>query len=57
MIVRPRRWLAAVLCGAAIGSAGSCHKPPSAETDSYYMARNSPTPPSSAATTRASRAA
>jgi hypothetical protein len=42
MAMRPRRWLAGVLCAAAIGAAGSCHKPPSAETNSYYMARNSP---------------
>ena len=41
MAMRPRRWLAGVLC-AAIGAAGSCHKPPSAETNSYFMARNSP---------------
>jgi hypothetical protein len=39
MVKRRARWLAAVLCALAIGAAGSCHKPPSAETRSYYMAR------------------
>ena len=36
---RDARWLAALACVLAIGAAGSCHKPPSAETRSYYMAR------------------
>ena len=39
MVKRPARWLAAVFCALAIGAAGSCHKPPSAETRSYYMGR------------------
>ena len=38
---RPARWLAAVFCALAIGAAGSCHRPPYAQTRSYYMARNS----------------
>jgi hypothetical protein len=39
MTMRPARWLAAGLCVLMIGAAGSCHKPPSAETRSYYMGR------------------
>jgi hypothetical protein len=39
MLERRARWLVAVLCALAIGAAGSCHKPPSAQTRSYYMAR------------------
>ncbi|MBN2622879.1 MAG: hypothetical protein JXA83_05915 [Acidimicrobiales bacterium] len=39
MAKRPARWLAAVLCALTITAAGSCHKPPSAETRSYYMGR------------------
>jgi hypothetical protein len=39
MVKRPVRLFTAVLCAFAIGAAGSCHKPPSAETRSYYMAR------------------
>ncbi len=42
MALRPRRWLAALLCAGVIGAAGACHKPISAETNSYYMARTSP---------------
>jgi hypothetical protein len=41
MVKRPARWLAAAFCALAVGAAGSCHKPPYAETNSYYMARNS----------------
>jgi hypothetical protein len=36
------RWLPAVVAALAIGAAGSCHVPPNYETNSYYMARNSP---------------
>jgi len=36
-----RRWLAAFACAGVIGAAGACHKPQSAETASYYMARTS----------------
>lgn len=39
MVTRPARLLTAVFCALAIGAAGSCHKPPSAETRSYYMGR------------------
>jgi hypothetical protein len=39
MVRRRARWLAASACVLAIGAAASCHKPPSAETRSYYMAR------------------
>jgi hypothetical protein len=39
MVERRARWLTALACVLAIGAAGSCHKPPSAETRSYYMAR------------------
>jgi hypothetical protein len=39
MVKRRARWPAALACVLAIGAAGSCHKPPSAETRSYYMAR------------------
>ena len=35
----PARWLAAVLCAVAVGSAAGCHKPLNYETNSYYMAR------------------
>jgi hypothetical protein len=38
---RPARWLVALFCALAIGAAGSCHRPPYAQTRSYYMARNS----------------
>jgi hypothetical protein len=38
---RPARWLAVMLCAVVIGAAGSCHRPPYAQTRSYYMARNS----------------
>jgi hypothetical protein len=41
MAMRPSRWLATVLCAAAIGSAAGCHKPPNYETNSFYMARTS----------------
>jgi hypothetical protein len=41
MAMRPSRWLATVLCAAAIGPAAGCHKPPNYETNSYYMARTS----------------
>jgi hypothetical protein len=41
MAMRPTRWLASVLCAAALGSAAGCHKPPNYETNSYYMARTS----------------
>jgi hypothetical protein len=36
------RWLAAVLAALAVGAAGSCHVAPNYETNSYYMARNTP---------------
>ena len=39
MARRTARWTAALACALAIGAAGSCHKPPSAETRSYYMGR------------------
>lgn len=39
MTRRTARWTAALACALAIGAAGSCHKPPSAETRSYYMGR------------------
>src|SRR5690606_35697428 len=39
MVARPARWTAAVVCALAIGATASCHKPPSAETRSYYMGR------------------
>jgi hypothetical protein len=41
MAMRPTRWLATVLCAAAIGSAAGCHKPPNYETNSFYMGRTS----------------
>jgi hypothetical protein len=41
MAMRPTRWLATLLCAAAIGSAAGCHKPPAFTTNSYYMARTS----------------
>lgn len=41
MAKRHLRWLAAFLGALTIGVSGSCHVPPSAETRSYYMARNS----------------
>jgi len=40
--MHPRKWLAATLCGLLIGAAGSCHKPLSQETRSYYMTRTAP---------------
>lgn len=36
---RPVRWLAGLLAALAIGASGACHKPPSAETRSYYVGR------------------
>lgn len=39
MPTRLLRSVIAVLCAIVIGAAGSCHKPPSAETRSYYMGR------------------
>lgn len=39
MVQRPVRWLTAAFCAVAIGAAGSCHTPPSAITNSYYMGR------------------
>jgi hypothetical protein len=41
MALRPGRWLAALVCAGVVGAAGSCHKPISHETNSYYMARTS----------------
>ncbi|HEX6417239.1 MAG TPA: hypothetical protein VFZ77_02040 [Acidimicrobiales bacterium] len=39
MAMRTARWTAALVCALAIGAAASCHKPPSAETRSFYMGR------------------
>lgn len=39
MVERPARWMVALVGALAIGAAGSCHVPPSAETRSYYMGR------------------
>ena len=40
-MVGARRWVAACACAVVLGAAGACHRPPSAETTSYYMARTS----------------
>ena len=37
---RAVRWLAALLAALTIGASGACHKPPSAETRSFYMGRS-----------------
>ena len=37
---RAVRWLAALLAALAIGASAGCHKPPSAETRSFYMGRS-----------------
>ena len=37
---RAVRWLAALLAAVTIGASGACHKPPSAETRSFYMGRS-----------------
>lgn len=42
MVSRWSRSVATVVCALAIGAAGSCHVPPSGETRSFYMARNTP---------------
>jgi hypothetical protein len=39
MLTQRTRWVSALVCALALGAAASCHKPPSAETWSYYMAR------------------